>query len=80
VKKSGIIHLYKTNILIHSKYAYNYDCVRIIPRTGCYVIEVVYPVPDVDLSESGFCSAIDLGVNSLKNEEQLACKNNAFVT
>jgi putative transposase len=65
VKKSGIIHLCKTNILIQSKYAENYDCVRIIPRTGCYVIEVVYTVPDVELSESGFYSAMDLGVNNL---------------
>ncbi|MCV3214881.1 transposase [Plectonema radiosum NIES-515] len=51
--------------MIHSKHAENYDCVRIIPRTGCYVIEVVYTVPDVELSESGFCSAMDNGVNNL---------------
>jgi putative transposase len=65
VKKSGIIHLHKTSILIHSKHAQNYNCVRIIPSTGCYVIEVVYTVAPVELSESDFKAAIDLGVNNL---------------
>jgi putative transposase len=65
LKKSGIIHLHKTSILIHSKHAQNSDCVRIIPSTGSYVIEVVYTKPDVELSESGFKAAIDLGVNNL---------------
>ncbi|MGI2909835.1 RNA-guided endonuclease TnpB family protein, partial [Hassallia sp. VBCCA 56010] len=65
LKESGIIHLHKTSILIHSKHAQNYDCVRIIPSSGCYVIEVVYTRKDVKLSESGLKAAIDLGVNNL---------------
>ena len=40
--------------------------VRIIPRIGRYVVEVVYTVPDVDLKpDNGVYAAIDLGVNNL---------------
>jgi putative transposase len=64
-KKHGIIHLSSTNIRIQTKYALAYDCVRIVPGTGCYVIEVVYTVEDVKPLENGFIAAIDLGVNNL---------------
>lgn len=67
-KKNGIIHLYKTNIRIQSKHSYNYDCVRIVPATGCYVIEVVYTVKqskDVEHKCNQYIAAIDLGVNNL---------------
>ncbi len=63
--KDGIIHLSATNIRIKTSHALNYNCVRIVPATGCYVIEVVYTVEDVKQQESGFVAAMDLGVNNL---------------
>lgn len=40
--------------------------VRIVPRIGRYVVEVVYTVPDVDPKpDNGKYAAIDLGVNNL---------------
>lgn len=39
--------------------------VRVIPKSGRYVIEVVYEVPDVSSKEEGETLAIDLGVNNL---------------
>ena len=40
--------------------------VRIIPRVGKYVIEVVYTVPDISMKpDNGKYAAIDLGVNNL---------------
>lgn len=65
-KKDGIIHLSETQIKIKTVHALSYDCVRIVPACGCYVIEVIYtlgcdPLP----SESGKKAAIDLGVNVL---------------
>jgi putative transposase len=67
-KRNGIIHLYKTNIPIESKHSNNYDCVRIVPATGCYIIEVVYTVKqsiDVVNTDNNYIAAIDLGVNNL---------------
>lgn len=67
-KNNGIIHLYKTSIRIQSKHSHSYDCVRIVPATGCYVIEVVYTVKqsqNVDNECSKHIAAIDLGVNNL---------------
>ena len=65
VKKDGIIHLSSTNIRVKTIHAVNYDCVRIVPATGCYVIEVVYTVQDVEPVVSDAFAAIDLGVNNL---------------
>ena len=67
-KRNGIIHLYKTNIRIQSKHSNNYDCVRIVPATGCYIIEVVYTVKqsiDVVNTDNNYIAAIDLGVNTI---------------
>ncbi len=64
-KKDGIIHLSSTDIRIPTKHALNYDCVRIVPATGCYVIEVVYTVEDVKPLVTDLVAAIDLGVNNL---------------
>lgn len=73
-KKDGIIHLYCTKIQIKTSHALNYDCVRIIPSTGCYVIEVVYSVEDVPFKENGFVAAMDLGVNNLGTvTSKIAC-------
>ncbi|MEM1392180.1 MAG: transposase [Cyanobacteria bacterium P01_H01_bin.150] len=68
-KINGVIHLYKTSIRIKSKHSLSYDCVRIVPANGCYIIEVVYTVKqsiDVENKDNnGFIAAIDLGVNNL---------------
>ncbi len=67
-KINGIIHLYKTGIRILSKHSNNYDCVRIVPATGCYIIEVVYTVKqsiDVVNTDNNYIAAIDLGVNTI---------------
>lgn len=64
-KKKGIVHLYGSNLKIKTIHAQNYDCVRIVPATGCYVIEVVYTVEDVPFKEQNFVAAMDLGVNNL---------------
>ena len=67
-KNNGIIHLYKTSIRIQSKHSHDYDCLRIIPATGCYVIEVVYTVKhsqNVGSECNKHIAAIDLGVNNL---------------
>ena len=67
-KNEGVIHLYKTSIRIKSKHSLSYDCVRIVPATGCYVIEVVYTVKHSQNVGDKFnknIAAIDLGVNNL---------------
>ncbi|MEM1394457.1 MAG: transposase, partial [Cyanobacteria bacterium P01_H01_bin.150] len=67
-KNEGVIHLYKTSIRIKSKHSLSYDCVRIVPATGCYVIEVVYTVKNsqnVGSECNKHIAAIDLGVNNL---------------
>ena len=56
------------SIRIQSKHSLSYDCLRIIPATGCYIIEVVYTVKHsqnlVDECNKNI-AAIDLGVNNL---------------
>ena len=67
-KNEGVIYLYKTSIRIKSKHSLSYDCVRIVPATGCYVIEVVYTVKNsqnVGSECNKHIAAIDLGVNNL---------------
>ena len=67
-KKTGLIKLslsnieFKTTIKEFSKI----DCVRIVPKIGYYVIELVYTIEDTKQLEdnSRYCS-IDLGVNNL---------------
>ena len=39
--------------------------IRIIPRVGCYVIEVVYEIEESRLKQNQRVAAIDLGVNNL---------------
>ncbi len=43
----------------------NIDEVRIVPNSGCYVIEIVYDVPDVKQCENGVIASIDIGLNNL---------------
>jgi len=65
VISAGIIHLSKTLIKIQSEHSYDFNCVRIVPACGCYVIEVVYEVGLPELKSSEYVAAIDLGVNNL---------------
>ncbi len=64
-KKAGIIHLSTTVIKIQSEHSHNFDCVRIIPACGCYIIEVVYEVGEPELESSEYVAGLDLGVNNL---------------
>ena len=75
-KKDGIIHLSSTSIQVKTIHALNYDCVRIVPSTGCYVVEVVYTVVDVKPLVTDLVAAIDLGVNNLATvtTNKLGCK------
>lgn len=43
----------------------NPKCVRIIPKLGAFVIEVIYEVEEVPLKHTGNYAAIDLGVDNL---------------
>ena len=65
--KQGLIKLEKTNIIIKPKVNVNkVKQIRIIPKYGRFVIEVVYEIPDVKTKEDNgrYCS-IDLGLNNL---------------
>jgi putative transposase len=67
-KSSGNIKLSKTNIEFHTK-VNNFkdiDQVRIVPRVGYYVIEVVYTIPDKQLKmDNKKYGSIDIGLNNL---------------
>ena len=63
--KNGVIHLSCTNIKIKTLRAADFDCVRIVPATDCYVIEVVYTVTDVEFNQSEYVAGLDLGINNL---------------
>lgn len=43
----------------------NPNCVRIVPKLGAFVIEVIYEVEEVPLKHTGNYAAIDLGVDNL---------------
>ena len=43
----------------------NPKCVRIVPKLGAFVIEVIYEVEEVPLKHTGNYAAIDLGVGNL---------------
>lgn len=66
-KKSGRVHLSKTNIFIITKVRdFNkIKEVRIIPKIGYYTIEVVYLVVEKTHKNGGVVSSIDLGLNNL---------------
>jgi len=67
-KKSNKIFLSKTNIEFNTKIKdFNQiNCVRLVPKLGYYVIEVVYTILDEKKKEDNgrYCS-IDLGLNNL---------------
>jgi len=67
-KVANKIKLSKSNIEFKTKITdFNViDCVRIVPRTGYYVIELIYTVDDKQISlNNNRYSSIDLGVNNL---------------
>ena len=67
-KKVGSIKLSKTNIEFHTKVNdfKSIDQVRIVPRLGYYVIEVVYTIPDKQLKiDNKKYGSIDIGLNNL---------------
>jgi putative transposase len=67
-KKDGNIKLSKTNIEFHTKVSdfKGINQVRIVPRLGYYVIEVVYTIPDKQLKiDNKKYGSIDIGLNNL---------------
>lgn len=62
----GICHLSKTNIKVHTKAnKHNIKEARLIPNSTCYVLEIIYEVPDVEKLPETYIAGIDLGVNNL---------------
>jgi putative transposase len=63
--KQGLIHPSMLPIEIHTKHK-DIDQVRIVPRNGYYVVEVIYSKEPVQAQvDPSFCVAIDLGVTNL---------------
>lgn len=58
VSPSGLTLRVPTNIT-------NIDELRIVPKYGCYVVEIVYNVPDVGQCTDGVIASIDIGLNNL---------------
>ena len=63
-KKEGYVKLSKTNIEIKTNLK-NINQVRLIPRYGHYVVELVYEKQEEELKHSDNLIGIDLGVNNL---------------
>lgn len=67
-KITGKIKLSKTNIEFKTRIVdfSMINCVRIVPKLGYYVIELVYTIPDTELKQNNNrYAAIDLGINNL---------------
>lgn len=64
LKKEQIVHPSGTNIFLPSKVS-AVDEVRIVPRLGCYLIEVVYATQENPSLDERRMAAIDLGLNNL---------------
>ncbi len=63
--KKGLIHPSMLAICVKTKQK-NLDQVRIVPRKGYYVVEVIYPKEPVQANvDPSFCVGIDLGVTNL---------------
>lgn len=66
--KFGKILLSKTNIEFNTRVEnfQQINCIRVVPKIGYYVIEVVYTILDVaQLKDNGLYLGIDLGLNNL---------------
>lgn len=66
-KKTGRIHLSKTDIYINTRVKDFNDLkeVRIVPELSQYIIEVVYEKSCKQLKESDLVASIDIGLNNL---------------
>ena len=62
--KQGRCHLSMSNISVRT-WAVNIAEARIVPNSNCYVLEIVYESPEVELIESEWVAGIDLGVDNL---------------
>ena len=64
--KKGIIQLPKTKIQIKTKHSESLRQVRIVPKNGYIVIEVVYEIQEKELlKDNNRFLSIDLGINNL---------------
>ena len=61
----GLVKLSGTNISLPSKFTNCVAEVRIVPKTDCYVIEVVYDQQETEQENNDYIAAIDLGLNNL---------------
>ncbi|WP_146136576.1 RNA-guided endonuclease InsQ/TnpB family protein [Aphanothece hegewaldii] len=64
LKKEQIVHPSGTNIFLPSKASF-VDEVRIVPKTSCYMIEVVYSTEEKPSLDEQRIASIDLGLNNL---------------
>lgn len=67
-KKSHRIKLSQCDIEFYTKIDNfdSIDCVRIVPRSNQYIIEVIYTIPNINkLKSNRTYAAIDLGINNL---------------
>ncbi|MDJ0797916.1 MAG: transposase [Calothrix sp. MO_167.B12] len=62
--KKGIIKLSQSNIELTSQ-TNNINQVRIVPKLNCYIIEVVYTIPDIHQKQSKYVAGVDLGITNL---------------
>lgn len=63
--KIGFVKLSQTNVLIQTS-KQNINCVRVVPKNGYIVVEVVYTVADVEPKQfNNNYASIDLGINNL---------------
>lgn len=62
--RNGLIKLSQTKIIFPTKVS-KVNQVRIVPRLNCYVIEVIYTVPDVEMRTGGYIAGVDLGISNL---------------
>ncbi|MGB3401493.1 MAG: transposase [Microcoleaceae cyanobacterium] len=64
-RRQGLIKLSGTGIEFPTRVASAEVEVRIVPKSDCYVIEVIYEKPEEFLTPTAHIAAIDLGVDNL---------------
>ena len=65
-KKEGLIHLSQTNIKFKSSIPFaQIKEVKIVPKNGCYELQVIYKAKELKQIISDNVAAIDLGLNNL---------------
>jgi putative transposase len=63
--KKGLLQPSGTNISIPTAITDKVNEIRLVPRTGYYIVEAVYEKPDVEPLELNGIAAIDLGLSNL---------------